>query len=239
MTVEGVAQRAGVSKKTIYRWWPHKGVLALDAFYDDWSSAQEELMPDTGTLMGDLRLRARATVRLMTSERLGPTFAALLVEAQSDAALADAFREHVLEPLREQARTIFRRAIARGELRPDTDVEVAIDLFQGPLFLRLLYTRSPLDEAFADAITEMVLTGCCPAARQSDRGSRRRRVGPRRRAGASTEAGEPVRRGGRSSRRGRGGRGRTVRRQAIRAAQPCTGRVILPLVAKSPSCCIN
>ena len=162
MTVEGVAQRAGVSKKTIYRWWPHKGVLALDAFYDDWSGAQEELMPDTGTLMGDLRLRARATVKLMTSERLGPTFAALLVEAQSDAALADAFREHVLEPLREQARAIFRRAIARGELRPDTDVEVAIDLFQGPLFLRLLYTRSPLDEAFADAIAEMALSGVLP-----------------------------------------------------------------------------
>ena len=162
MTVEGVARRAGVSKKTIYRWWPHKSVLALDAFYDDWSSAQEELMPDTGTLLDDLRLRARATVRLMTSERLGPTFAALLVEAQSDAALADAFREHVLEPLREQARAIFRRAIARGELRPDTDVEVAIDLFQGPLFLRLLYTHSALDEAFADAIAEMALAGVLP-----------------------------------------------------------------------------
>ncbi len=162
MTVEGVAQRAGVSKKTIYRWWSNKGVLALEAFYDDWSSAQEELMPDTGTLMGDLRLRARATVRLMTSERLGPTFAALLAEAQSDPALADAFREHVLEPLREQARVIFARAIARNELSPDTDVEVAIDLFQGPLFLRLLYTRSPLSEAFADAITEMVLTGVLP-----------------------------------------------------------------------------
>ena len=162
MTVEGVAQRAGVSKKTIYRWWPRKGVLALDAFYDDWSSAQEELMPDTGTLMGDLRLRARATVRLMTSERLGPTFAALLAEAQSDEALADALREHVLEPLREQARAIFRRAIARDELRPDTDVEVAIDLFQGPLLLRLLYTRSPLDEGFADAIAEMALTGVLP-----------------------------------------------------------------------------
>ncbi len=162
MTVEGVAQRAGVSKKTIYRWWPRKGVLALDAFYDDWSSAPEELMPDTGTLMGDLRLRARATVKLMTSERLGPTFAALLVEAQNDPALADAFREHVLEPLREQARAIFGRAIARGELRPDTDVEVAIDLFQGPLFLRLLYTHSPLDEAFADAIAEMALAGVLP-----------------------------------------------------------------------------
>jgi len=164
MTVEGVAQRAGVSKKTIYRWWPRKGVLALDAFYDDWSSAQEELMPDTGTLLGDLRLRARATVRLMTSERLGPTFAALLVEAQSDAALADALRQHVLEPLREQARVIFRRAVARGELLSNTDVEVAIDLFQGPLFLRLLYTHSPLDEAFADAIAEMVIAGLLPGA---------------------------------------------------------------------------
>jgi AcrR family transcriptional regulator len=167
MTVESVARRAGVSKKTIYRWWPNKGILALDAFYEDWSSAQQDLTPDTGTLLGDLRRRARATVRLMTSERLGPVFAALLGEAQGDDALADAVREHVLEPLRAQARAIFRRAIARGELRADTDVEVAIDLFQGPLFLRLLYTRSPLQETFADQIAEMALNGVLPRGAQT------------------------------------------------------------------------
>ena len=162
MTVEGVSHRAGVSKKTIYRWWPQKAALALDAFYEDWSSAQDELMPDSGSLIDDLRLRARATVRLMTSARLGPAFTELLVEARSDAALAEAFREHVLEPLRQQARVLFGRAIDRGELRRDTDIEVAIDLLQGPLFLRLLYTRSPLEERTADAIVEMALLGVLP-----------------------------------------------------------------------------
>jgi AcrR family transcriptional regulator len=162
MTIEAVAVRANVSKKTIYRWWRGKSALALDAFYGEWSSASDELMPDTGTVLGDLRLRARATVRLMKSKRLGPTLAALLAEAQVDAELAEAFHDHVLEPLRDEARRIFRRAIARHELPPETDVEVAIDLLQGPLFLRLLYTHSPLEESFADAIAEMATMGLLP-----------------------------------------------------------------------------
>jgi AcrR family transcriptional regulator len=159
MTIEAVAARANVSKKTIYSWWPGKGALALDAFYGEWSGASEELMPDSGSVVGDLRLRARATVALMSSQRLGPTLAALLAEAQIDPELADAFHDHVLEPLREQARTLFLRAIARGELAPETDIEVAIDLLQGPLFLRLLYGHSLLDAAFADAIAEMATRG--------------------------------------------------------------------------------
>src|SRR5579872_5527324 len=56
MSIEGIAARAGVSKKTIYRWWPSKGVLALDAIYEEWTNARG-LTPDTGTLIGDLRSR--------------------------------------------------------------------------------------------------------------------------------------------------------------------------------------
>jgi AcrR family transcriptional regulator len=162
MTIEGIAQRAGVSKKTIYRWWPSKSVLALDAFYEEWRHASAQLMPNAGSLLDDLRLRARATVELMKSERLGPTFAALLAETQIDADLARVFHDHVLEPLRDQARTILERAIARQELPAETNVEVAIDLLQGPLFLRLIYTHSPLEDSFADALAEMATKGLLP-----------------------------------------------------------------------------
>jgi AcrR family transcriptional regulator len=99
MTIEAVAARAGVSKKTIYRWWPSRGVLA------------------------------------------------------------HAYNEHVLMPLRAQIAVILERAITRGELPTDLDREAAIDLLQGPLFLRLLHTHAPLDQPFADTIVRLAIGG--------------------------------------------------------------------------------
>lgn len=165
MTIEGVAERAGVSKATIYRWWPSKGVLALDAFYAEWTAAQG-LEPNTGTLRSDLRSRLRAVARLMASERLGPALADLVAEAQSDPDLAEYSLEHVQEPLRDQTRAIFARAVERGEIPPTTDVEAAIDLLIGPLFLRLLNKHGPLTPRFADTIVELVLAGLTPPRRR-------------------------------------------------------------------------
>lgn len=158
MTIEGIAERARVAKKTIYHWWPSKAILALDAFYEQWSTMQE-MTPDTGTLPGDLRLRARATAGLMSSASFGPTLAAFAAEAQTDPKLAQQFHGHVLEPLRAQARPIFTRAISRREIPPGTDIDAAIDLFQGPLFLRLLYTHAPLTRQYADTIVNLATTG--------------------------------------------------------------------------------
>jgi AcrR family transcriptional regulator len=158
MSIEAVAARAGVSKKTIYRWWPSKGVLALDAIYAEWSRARG-VVPNRGTLEGDLRSRMRATVRVLNSPALGSTLAALIAEAQADPELADAYSEHVLVPLREQIRVILERAVTRGELPPDLDREAAIDLLQGPLYLRLLHTHAPLDQRFADTVVELAIGG--------------------------------------------------------------------------------
>jgi AcrR family transcriptional regulator len=162
MTIEGVAARAGVSKTTIYRWWPSKGVLALDAIYEEWST-ERGITPDTGTLAGDLRSRVRATVHVLASDPLGPTIADLIAETQADPDLARAYAEHVLEPLRGQLRAILRRAVGRGELSPAVDVEAAIDLLQGPVFLRLLHTHAPLDRGFADAIVQLACDGILAA----------------------------------------------------------------------------
>lgn len=158
MSIEAVAARAGVAKKTIYRWWPSKGVLALDAIFAEWSRARG-VVPDTGSLAGDLRARMRATVRALTSSTLGATLAELIAEAQADPELAEAYSEHVLMPLRAQTRLILERAVARGELRPEIDLEAAVDLLQGPLYLRLLHTHEPLDRRFADTIVALAVGG--------------------------------------------------------------------------------
>jgi len=162
MSVDAVAERAGVSKATIYRWWPSKGVLALDAFYAEWSHVRG-LTPNTGTLVGDLRTRMRAAVRFMTSRR-GRTLKTLIAEVQCDEQLAEGYRTRVLEPLRQQSRDIFRRAIERGEIPPDTPVEVANDLLYGPLFQRLLLGHGPLDRRFADDVVDLVLAAVRPTA---------------------------------------------------------------------------
>lgn len=158
MSIEAVAGRAGVSKKTIYRWWPSKGTLALDAFYLEWEAAQGTL-PDTGSLERDLRARMRAAAGVLAEPTLGATVAALIAEAQTDPELARAYERRVLELQRAHARAIFARAAARGEIAPDSDVEAAIDLLQGALYLRLLHTHAPLDQAFADAIVALVVRG--------------------------------------------------------------------------------
>jgi AcrR family transcriptional regulator len=158
MSIEAVAARAGVSKKTIYRWWSSKGVLALDALYAEWSRARG-VVPNRGTLQDDLRSRMRATVRVLSSPTLGSALASLIAEAQADPELALAYSEHVLVPLREQVRVILERAIARGELPSDLDLDAAIDLLQGPLYLRLLHTHAPLDQRFADTIVLLATHG--------------------------------------------------------------------------------
>lgn len=158
MTIEAIAERARVSKKTIYRWWPSKGTLALDAFYREWTIAQGTT-PDTGNLERDLRTRIRATVRVLAQAQLGTTVAELIAEAQTDHELAEAYEKHVLGPQRAQLRAIFERAGERGEIAPDADVDAAIDLLQGALYLRLLHTHARLDRAFADSVVSLLTRG--------------------------------------------------------------------------------
>ena len=116
MSIEEVAARAGVGKTTIYRRWPSKGLLALDAFVN--SFREEQPQPDTGTLRGDMLSALHAWVRAVTQTPMGPMLTGLIAEAQHDTELRGAWRDRVLEPLRTQHRIMLDRAIARGEIAP-------------------------------------------------------------------------------------------------------------------------
>jgi hypothetical protein len=96
---------------------------------------------------------------MLTRTPLGSALADLIAEAQTDPELARAYHERVLEPLRGQIRTIFERALDRGEIPADADIEAAIDLVQGPLYLRLLHTHAPLDQRFADTLADLATSG--------------------------------------------------------------------------------
>jgi AcrR family transcriptional regulator len=161
VSMDAVAERAGVSKATIYRWWPTKETLALDALYNEWSAARPRAR-DTGTLRGDLMSLMRPWARLAGSRPYGRVIAALITEARTDPAFAEEYRTRFLEPRRDQARVIFRRAIERGEIPADTKVEVALDVLWGPLYHRLLHGHAPLNERFVRDVVDTVLEGIVP-----------------------------------------------------------------------------
>jgi AcrR family transcriptional regulator len=161
VSMDTVAERAGVSKATIYRWWPTKETLALDALYTEWAAARPSPR-DTASLRGDLLSLLRPWARLASSRPYGRVLAALLAEAHSDPAFAAEYRHRVLEPRREQARAVFARAIARGEIPANTKIDVALDLLFGALYHRLLHGHAPLNDRFVRDVVDLALRGIQP-----------------------------------------------------------------------------
>ena len=180
VSMDAVAERAGVSKATIYRWWPTKETLALDALYTEWDTTRPSPR-DTGSLRGDLLAMMRPWARLATSRPYGRVLAALITEAQTDPVFAAVYRQRLLEPRRDQARAVFLRAIERGEIPADTKVEVALDLLYGPLYHRLLHGHAPLNDRFTQDVIDMALNGIQPtpgpAATPADQPGRRAATG--------------------------------------------------------------
>jgi AcrR family transcriptional regulator len=157
VSMDAVAARAGVSKATIYRWWPTKETLALDALYHEWAAVPPPR--DTGSLRGDLISLLRPWARIARQRPYGRVIAALVTEAQTDPEFARQYRTRFVEPRRDQARAIFRRAIERGEIPASTKIEVALDLLYGPVYHRLLHGHAPLNDRFVRDVIDTALNG--------------------------------------------------------------------------------
>jgi AcrR family transcriptional regulator len=161
VSMDAVAERAGVSKATIYRWWPTKETLAMDALYTEWADARPSPR-DTGSLRGDLLSAMLPWARLARSRPYGRVIAALLTQAQTDQVFATEYRRRFVEVRRDQGRAVFRRAIERGEIPADVKVEVALDLLYGPVYHRLLHGHAPLSDQFVCDVVDMALSGIQP-----------------------------------------------------------------------------
>jgi AcrR family transcriptional regulator len=157
MSMEEVAARAGVSKATVYRRWASRGALALDAFLAEFNEQQP--LPDTGTFRGDLLSALRAWIRSVTRTPAGRMLAGLVAEAQRDPALATAWRKQVIEPLRAKNTILVRRAVQRGEIPPDTDPDVVLDMMFGAAYHRLLQGHRPLTDQFARSVVDLIVAG--------------------------------------------------------------------------------
>lgn len=159
VTVEKIAERAQVSKATIYKWWPNKAAVVMDGFLS--AAAARLPVPDTGSVFQDILEHATNMAQFMIS-REGSIFLEIIGEGQVDSGLAEAFRTRYIQPRRMEVRTILNRGLQRGELDKDLDIALCTDLIYGPIFYRLLVTGDRVDKSYVEQLVTHVFTGIRP-----------------------------------------------------------------------------
>ncbi|MGH8596182.1 MAG: TetR/AcrR family transcriptional regulator [Gammaproteobacteria bacterium] len=158
LAIENIAREAGVGKATIYRWWPNKAAIVIDAFF-------EEVEPRTAfekapTAAEAIRNQAMRMVHVIGGP-IGRIAAQIIAEGQSDPSVIEHFRARFLRRRRAAATEIIKTGIANGEFRDDLDIELAIDLIYGPIWYRLLVGHQPLDAHFAEQLPKLGLAILC------------------------------------------------------------------------------
>lgn len=159
-SVEAIARRAGVGKQTIYRWWPSKGAVLLEALVGRIAAVVELPFPDTGDIIEDIRANMTATTQLLADDdNVRTAYQGLIAAAQSDPALSDAHLEQLTNPPSVMCRERLSAAQDRGELRADADIQAIIDTLWGALYYRLLLHTRPLESEQIDAALDIVVNG--------------------------------------------------------------------------------
>ncbi len=156
ISMAAVAERAGASTATIYRWWSSKERLAIDALLSEWQNASPAT-PDTGSLVADLRALILPWTHQLRTQPYGRVITSLLAKAQSDPDFAQEYRARFVQPRRERARNSFARAIERGDIRAETDIDAALDMLYGPVYHRLLHGHGELSDQFARTLVDYVV----------------------------------------------------------------------------------
>jgi AcrR family transcriptional regulator len=153
MSMDDLAQRAGVSKATIYRRWPSKERLVLDAL--NHAMRPFELI-DTGTLRGDLGDYLGELARRMNTGKASDVLPELIASSSRDANLRTSLEEYI-RYRRQPLSVILGRGVERGELSGNADIEVLIDALIGPFVYRRLFSHDPLDDDFVERLLRTVL----------------------------------------------------------------------------------
>ena len=159
-SVEAIARRAGVGKQTIYRWWPSKGAVLLEALVGRIAAVVELPFPDTGDIVEDMRANMMAITQLLaTDDNVRTAYQGLIAAAQSDPALSDAHLEQLTNPPSVICHQRLSEAQDRGELRAGADIQAIIDTLWGALYYRLLLHTRPLELDQIDAALDIVVNG--------------------------------------------------------------------------------
>jgi AcrR family transcriptional regulator len=156
ITIESIAGRAGVGKATIYKWWPTKAFVALDAFRRQMN--RTIALPDTGSAERDFAEQLHSLSTFCTSAP-GRIFAQFIAECQIDPEFAALFRERILRPRRELVSIILERGVERGEIDRNLDRELLLDLVYGAMVFRLMVGHAPLNREETDAMIHALFRG--------------------------------------------------------------------------------
>jgi AcrR family transcriptional regulator len=152
-TIDEVARRSGVAKTTIYRQWPSREALVIDACS---RISDEQAIPDTGSLDGDLTAILSNIGHLLGTAQWSSVLPSIVDAAERDPEFADIHRRiqhgHAA-PLRE----VIDRAARRGEIAATADRSTMIAGLTGPLFYRRWFSREPIDEQFVKSIVSNVI----------------------------------------------------------------------------------
>jgi AcrR family transcriptional regulator len=188
LTIEAIAADARVGKATVYRWWPSKGALVVDAFA---ASAEDELhFPDRGSVYDDVSAQMNQWLGVLRSPH-GCIVAAVIAGGQSDPELLEAFRARFLRPRRQEAYQTLRRGIERGELPHGLDLDLVLDTLYGAIYMRFLIRHDDLSEHYVTEVCRMVLDGAATNRRPGAR-TRVGRTAPRTSNGNGRKSRKPL-----------------------------------------------
>ncbi|MGW6059356.1 TetR/AcrR family transcriptional regulator [Streptomyces sp. NPDC055189] len=173
LTIEAIAARAGVGKQTIYRWWPSKGAVLLDAFLDLGHQASEEAsteagheieheIPDSGDLEADLKYVVRATIDELKNPKYDAPYRALAAEGMLNDEIGAEYVEKLLEPSLQLYVKRLRIAQEAGQVSSDVDPRIALELWTGPIAQRWLQRTGPLTHEYGDKLVDYALHGIAP-----------------------------------------------------------------------------
>lgn len=160
LSIEAVASRAGVGKHTIYRRWPSKGMLFLDAVLS--LNTEDLVHRDTGDIVADTREVMIKATQLLTGPPWGPLYRALLGEAQHDPDVAAGHRKRFIQQQSDDFLNRLKTAQEQGQIAADFDLELAMDILSGALYYRFLFTREPIDHAYIDRVLNAAFRGMAP-----------------------------------------------------------------------------
>jgi AcrR family transcriptional regulator len=154
LTMQAVAERAGVSKATLYRWWPDKAHLVLDAYRS--KTARDMATTLTGDLRTDLKTHVGHLAFALNHDS-ARTVAEIIVAAAEDPGFGRLYRETLLSERRQAVLDILLRGVRQGTVRADADLTVVVDMALGAIHHRLLLTKAPIDGPFVVALTDLIV----------------------------------------------------------------------------------
>ncbi|MGW4248563.1 TetR/AcrR family transcriptional regulator [Nocardia sp. NPDC004722] len=157
LTIEAIAAKAGVGKQTIYRWWPSKGAIALEAINDRIGSATD--FADTGDIAADLKTQIHGLSRMLAGD-VGCVYRGVIAEAQHDPALLQLVRDTFVEPRAQKGAVRLESAIHAGQIRDDLSLLAMTNMLYGPVYVRFLLGVGDVAEA-ADMV-DPILDGLRP-----------------------------------------------------------------------------